>query len=109
MICRPRAVPGLARRYVNKLRYSKPSSGIFSTLPHALQCTASPSWRCSPQVGQAKRTLCGVYSARARLKNRVTPKIMMTTVIMRPVVPDKVMSPKPVVVSAVTVKYSASA
>jgi hypothetical protein len=43
------------------------------------------------------------------LKNRVTPKIMMTTVIRRPVVPDRVMSPKPVVVSAVTVKYSASA
>ena len=64
--------------------YVKPSSGIFSTTPHALQCTASLSWRCRPQDGQGKRTLLGDSSARARLKNSVTPKIMITTVIMRP-------------------------
>ena len=92
-----------------RFSYVKPSSGIFSTEPHALQCTASLSWRCRPQVGQGNRTLLGVNSARARLKNRVTPKIMMTTDIRRPTVPGRVMSPKPVVVSAVTVKYSASA
>ncbi len=52
---------------------------------------------------------CWANSARARLKNSVTPKIMITTEISRPSVPDRVMSPKPVVVSAVTVKYRASA
>jgi hypothetical protein len=63
---------GLRRvRHRQMNRYVKPSSGIFNTLPHALQCTASLSWRCSPQVGQANRTLCGVNSARARLKNSV--------------------------------------
>ena len=28
------------------------SYGMFSTWPHALQCTASGSWRCSPHCGQ---------------------------------------------------------
>jgi hypothetical protein len=61
------------------------------------------------RAGQGKRTLLGVSSARARLKNSVTPKIMIATEIRRPTVSRWVMSPKPVVVSAVTVKYSASA
>jgi hypothetical protein len=42
---------------LNASSYVRPSSGMFSTVPHALQCTASLSWRCSPQVGQANRTL----------------------------------------------------
>jgi len=42
-----------------RFSYVKPSSGIFSTEPHALQCTASLSWRCRPQVGQGNRTLLG--------------------------------------------------
>ena len=78
-------------------------------VPQALQCTASGSWRCRAQVGQGNRTLFGLNSARARLKNSVTPKIMIATEIRRPTVPRKVMSPNPVVVSAVTVKYNASA
>ena len=81
-----------------------PRSECSAPAPQALQCTASGSWRSRPQVGQAKRTLFGRSTARASPKNSVTPKIMMTTEISRPVVPGSVMSPKPVVVSAVTVK-----
>src|SRR5688500_19877913 len=65
---------------------------MFSIVPHALQCTASLSWRCRPQVGQGNRTLLGVKRARARLKSSVTPKIIMTTEIRRPTVPRRVMS-----------------
>jgi hypothetical protein len=60
-----------------------------------------------PQVGK-KAHFAVSRSARARLKNGVTPQIMVTTEIRRPTVPGRVMSPKPVVVSVVTVKYSAS-
>ena len=30
-------IAGIVRQQLNKLRYIKPSSGIFNTLPHALQ------------------------------------------------------------------------
>jgi hypothetical protein len=33
-------------------QYHPSSFGMFSTLPHALQCTASGSWRCRPHCGQ---------------------------------------------------------
>ena len=39
-----------------------------------------------------------------RRKNKVTPKIIMMIEIIRPQVPCRVMSPKPVVVSAAMVK-----
>jgi hypothetical protein len=74
------------------------------TVPQALQCTASGSWRSSAQVGHSKSTFDGRNSAWARRKKSVTPQIMMATDSSRPVVPGSVMSPKPVVVSVVTVK-----
>jgi hypothetical protein len=42
---------GACHRNTPAALYVKPSSGIFNTVPHALQCTASLSWRCSPHVG----------------------------------------------------------
>src|ERR671916_2607347 len=82
------------------------SSGMFSTWPHALQCTASGSWRCSPHCGQGWRTLPpGRKAACARRKNSVIPTIIMATESSSPeVLPRSVMSPKPVVESAATVK-----
>jgi hypothetical protein len=32
----------------------------LSDVPQALQCTASTSCRCNPQLGQVKRTLWGL-------------------------------------------------
>jgi hypothetical protein len=63
---------------------------------------ASTSWRWSPQLGQGKRTLWNHSNARAKRRNSVTPKIMMTTAISRPIEPSRTMSPNPVVVSAET-------
>ena len=54
---RLRAVFVYSVKVERKSAYVRPSSGMFSTVPHALQCTASLSWRCRPQVGQANRTL----------------------------------------------------
>jgi hypothetical protein len=82
------------------------SSGMFSTWPHALQCTASASWRSSPHCGQGWRTLPpGRNAACARRKNSEMPTIIIATESSSPeVLPSSVMSPKPVVESAATVK-----
>src|SRR6185436_242393 len=63
--------------------HQDPSSGICNTVPHALQCTASASWRISAQVGQRKRTLGGCSSTRTSIKKSVTPRIMMTIEMKR--------------------------
>ena len=44
------------RRYAGAAPHQFPSSGMFKTVPHALQCTASGSWRSSAHCGQRKRT-----------------------------------------------------
>ena len=57
-----------------------------------------------PAGGARIADLGGRTSVCNRRKNKVTPKIMMMIDVSRPNDPCKVMSPKPVVVSAVTVK-----
>jgi hypothetical protein len=62
-----------------------------------------------PAVGAFEVHLGRRKSVWARRMNNDTPKIMISTASRRPVVFSMVMSPKPVVVSVVTVKYKASA
>ncbi len=55
-------------------------------------------------IGHDRLTLAGRKIVCTSRRNRATPKIMITTVISRPTLSVMVMSPKPVVVSVVTVK-----
>src|SRR4051794_19374849 len=85
-----------------------PLPGIRSRQPQALQCTASGSWRCSAHWGQRKKTFGDRKSDCASRARRLMPEIMTTIEVSFPQGPGNTISPNPVVVAAVTVKYRAS-
>ncbi len=61
-----------------------------------------------PALRAGKKTLLGRKSACASLTNSDMPMIMVTMAVSLPAIPGRTMSPKPVVVTVATVKYSAS-